>query len=380
MSTANTLLPFHKQFPDKFRSQTIFGQYEKIYRRPPTLKKNSKEFIKLQSEEKIKLSKVVDFANIENNDECHKQNIKTISSKNSFKMYGYSTFSGLYFIPNYLSTKEQYEWTKQSIQEFSNTPYNNLTNLYKQENVNKATWKNAVKQENFDAFRKLTWSNVGIQYDWTQRKYNLNNVTAQIPQTMIKLCDDCNYLLSNIDQIDDEQKQNEEKKQDKNGLTLTMEIIPQTSIINFFQVNTKRPMGGHRDAAELINAPLISVSLGNEAIFLISKDDNIEPLPLWIRSGDILIMAGNARFMLHCVARVVPNTCPTKLTQYFDKKIKENNDNKEEKKELQLMKKYIMESRINFNIRQVIDVDKLPTKHNVVVNENSTDFHEIRSF
>ena len=356
MSTANTLLPFHKQFPDKFRSQTIFGQYEKIYRRPPSLKKNSKEFIKLQFDEKIKMSKVADFTNIDKNDANHQKNIKLISSNNNLKMYGYSEFDGLYLIPNYLSIQEQFKWIKQSIKEFSNAPYNNLTNLYKQQNKDIsqiATWKNALKDNNLNNFRQLTWSNIGIQYNWTKREYNLNNITMKIPETMISLCLDCNNLLSKID--------------DK------MKMVPQTSIINFFQVNTKRPMGGHRDAAELINAPLISVSLGNDAIFLISNDDNIKPLPLWLRSGDVLIMAKQARFALHCVARVCQNTCPLQLIQYFDQYNYKNNN---EKIELQLMKKYIMESRINFNIRQVIDVDKLTCNQKQI----DIDFHSIHSF
>lgn len=358
MSTPQNLLPFHKQFPDKLRSETIFGQYEKIYRRPPSFKKNSKEFIKLQSEEKIKLKKVVDFKHINKNHEIHQKNIKLISTKNNLKMYGYSEFDGLYFIPNYLSISEQFEWIKQSIKEFSNAPYNNLTNLYKQQNKDIseiATWEKAIKNNNFDNFRQLTWSNIGIQYDWTQRKYNLENVTAKIPKTMLKLCQDCNNLLSQIndDKIDDDE--NKEK----------MQIIPQTAIINFFKVNTKRPMGGHRDAAELVNAPLISISLGNEAIFLISKHDNIEPLPIWIRSGDILIMSKKIRFALHSVARVCQNTCPKQLIQYFDQQ-QINNQNKE----IQLMKKYIMESRINFNIRQVIDIET----------KQPDFFHEIHSF
>eukprot|EP01084_Bolivina_argentea_P078248 141960_1 len=385
---SNNLLPYHKQFPNKFRSQTIFGQYEKIYRRPITLKKNSKEFIKLQTEEKIKLSKVLDLHNMANNEQIHKQNIKLISSKNDIKMYEYSTFNGLYLIPNYLSTKQQFEWIKQSVQQFSNAPYNNLTNLYKNTNVKIPTWEQCIKQNNYKQFRQLTWSNVGIQYDWTDRKYNLNNITAPIPNTMLNLCNDCNDLLKNIPSqshgIDDDSKQYENGMiKDENGLTFCMEMIPQTSIINFFEVNTKRPMGGHRDAAELINAPLVSVSLGNRAIFLISKDDNIEPLPLWLQSGDVLIMAGKARFALHCVARVVSGSCPDVLIEYFDKEIEKEN-NEVGKQEFMLMKKYIMESRINFNIRQVIDVDKLPLNtHNELREQSSAvtvDFHEMHSF
>ena len=62
-------------------------------------------------------------------------------------------------------------------------------------------------------------------------------------------------------------------------------------------------MGGHRDSAEKSNAPLFSFSLGCEAIniFLISENDDQQPLPLHLRSGDCLIMSGKSRFALHAV-------------------------------------------------------------------------------
>eukprot|EP01083_Nonionella_stella_P063757 165712_1 len=376
-SIASSLQPFHKQFPDKFRSHTIFGQYEKIYRRPPSLKRKSKEFIQLQSEEAIKLAKVVDFDQLANNELHHQNNIHVLSSRNGLNMYGYRGFDGLFYIPNYLNTTQQYDWIKQSIQQFSNAPYNNLSNLYQQQqNTYKdkqiPTWQDAVQQNNFKSFRQLTWANVGIQYDWTEREYNLQTITAPIPQSMINLCDDCNALLGDL-------SCNNEQKVDDDGVPFSMQIVPQTSIINFYEVNAKRPMGGHKDAAELINAPLISVSLGNDAIFLISNDDNVAPLALWVRSGCVLIMARKARFALHCVARVVRDSCPKALLKYFDNEI-DTATEKKDKKELELMKKYVMESRINFNIRQVIEVDKLLSSCSDEPELTENGFHEIQSF
>ena len=341
-------------------------------------------------EEHSKLSEVVDFRNIGRNKQHHQESIEELSSRNDLRMYGYRTFPGLYFIPNYLSTQQQYEWTKQSIQSFSSAPYNNLSNLYSQQKREcpVPSWTDAVERGDFSAFRQLTWSNVGIQYDWTERKYNLERITAPIPRSMTDLCSECNELLTDIqseshgiDTFDDEQKEGDSDGllRDEHGLAFSMEMVPQTAIINFFAVNTKRPMGGHRDAAELINAPLISVSLGNDAIFLISDHDQKEPLALWIRSGDVLIMAGKARFALHCVARVVPNTCCPLLLSHFDGEIDRTEDQNEQR-ELSLMKQYIMESRINFNIRQVIEVDKLPSSQPQDSEPKTTVFHEVHSF
>ena len=358
----SSLLPFHEQFPDKFRSQTTFGQYEKIYRRPPTIKnKKSKQYEEQCAEEAVKLSKVIDFDNIANNTEHHRNNIIQLLSSNCDRsMLGYSSFPGLFILPNYLSTQQQFEWIQRAIRKFSSAPYNNLSNLKDSEAT---TWKEAVRQNDIKKFRSLTCCNVGIKYNWTQRQYDLDTITAPIPPSMLKLCSECNNLLSDkLKYCDDNEKER----------SFAIAMIPQTSIINFFEVNTKRPMGGHRDAAELINAPLISVSLGNDAIFLISQDDNTEPLPLWLRSGSVLIMSGGARFALHSVARVVPGSCSSELIQLFDEQI-ECAQGEENKKEMELMKKYIMSSRVNFNIRQVI-------ANKCASTEATGCFHTIHSF
>ena len=61
-------------------------------------------------------------------------------------------------------------------------------------------WNNhkTFKNNSFKQFRQLTWCNVGIQYDWTERKYNLHTITAPIPKKMIDLCQRINELLPDI--------------------------------------------------------------------------------------------------------------------------------------------------------------------------------------
>ena len=73
------------------RSQTVFGQYEKLYRRPPTAKKNSKQFKRIQNEEKTKLKNVVDFGNIEANSPEIQSNIELLQSslKTNRNIYGW---------------------------------------------------------------------------------------------------------------------------------------------------------------------------------------------------------------------------------------------------------------------------------------------------
>ena len=321
-----------------FRSQTTFGKFEKVYRRPAlgSLKKNSKKYQNLVKLEQQKILNVYDFAEINNNTSINRDNIKLILKYNNKCVYGLKSMKGLFMIPGYFDKNDQYYWIKECLQNLSNVPYNNLTNLEHELSGKYLFDEYKCGGIGLDSFKKLTWSNIGIKYDWTARKYDMNNVTFDIKDNMKTLCDDVNEIMNSIDNSDIYDGKWKEMK------VFSKNIIPQTSIINFFECNTKRPMGGHRDNAELINAPLISVSLGNTAIFLIGYENKSfdEIYPIYLRSGDVLIMSGDSRFKIHSVSRVLNNT----FNESFNDKIIDS---------------YMKNSRINFNIRQVYDMNYL---------------------
>ena len=74
-------------------------------------------------------------------------------------------------------------------------------------------------------------------------------------------------------------------------------------------------MGGHVDDAELdLSLPLVSLSLGLSAVFLFggpTRDDT--PTALWLRSGDAIVVTGEARLCSHGVPRIVEGSCPEYL-------------------------------------------------------------------
>ena len=108
----------------------------------------------------------------------------------------------------------------------------------------------------------------------------------------------------------------------------------QGGIINYYSL--KDSLTAHQDRSEKnSNAPLMSFSLGNSAIFLMgSKSLETLPLPILLKSGDLIILSGESRLNYHSLPRVISNTCPL---QFQDTKVQE----------------YMSETRINVNIRQV---------------------------
>jgi len=117
---------------------------------------------------------------------------------------------------------------------------------------------------------------------------------------------------------------------------------PDAGIVNFYQ--TKDTLMGHVDRSEVCaTSPLVSISLGNAAIFLIGGlTRDIAPIPILLRSGDIIVMSGPAcRRAYHGVPRVFEGTLPAHLGEGA-------NDGS-----WSPYARYMDTTRININVRQV---------------------------
>uniref|UniRef100_A0A0A9ZI75 Alpha-ketoglutarate-dependent dioxygenase alkB n=1 Tax=Lygus hesperus TaxID=30085 RepID=A0A0A9ZI75_LYGHE len=88
---------------------------------------------------------------------------------------------------------------------------------------------------------------------------------------------------------------------------------PQTCIVNYYPVGSM--MMCHQDISEeVLDQPLVSVSLGCSAIFLMgstSRDD--APFAFLLKSGDVAAFSGPSRAAFHSVPRVLDD-CPDYLT------------------------------------------------------------------
>ena len=79
-------------------------------------------------------------------------------------------------------------------------------------------------------------------------------------------------------------------------------------LINFYKPGAK--MGLHRDENEEdFNAPVVSISLGDEALFRFGGEQRKSPTKsVRLASGDVLVMGGAARLSYHGIDRIYPDT------------------------------------------------------------------------
>lgn len=290
------------------RAQTKFGLLYKKYRR--RTEKNYKE----------DLSKVLDPSclNIDGG-------LRVLQTKSGVRALSVNGVPGLVVLPDFLSYDEQANLLLKSLREWSKSKYNNITNISGKFET-RDIWKEST---DLGCFRRLTWVNVGTVYDWTNRKYLADIENTPLPSEFFN---SCQIVCQQVD-----------------GLKMS----PETAIINFYAANQRRPMGGHRDDAEESSAPVVSISLGCEAIFLIGLEDNEGPIfPIFLRSGDVMLMSKISRWAVHGVARVTSGTAPEQLLSALrDLEMADTSGNFDDWERIHI---FANTSRVNINCRQVV--------------------------
>lgn len=83
---------------------------------------------------------------------------------------------------------------------------------------------------------------------------------------------------------------------------------PEACLINWYEDGAR--MGLHQDRDEdMYEAPVISVSLGNTALFRLGGTTRKGPTQsLKLSSGDVVVLGGEARLAYHGIDRIYPNT------------------------------------------------------------------------
>eukprot|EP01041_Mallomonas_annulata_P003219 gene3219-6364_t len=181
---------------------------------------------------------------------------------------------------------------------------------------------------------RLRWATLGFQYDWTNRIYN-REIHIPFPDDLAAMCKDLAAAA---------------------GYTMR----PEAAIVNFYPEGST--MGGHRDEVEPCqDAPIVSLSLGCPAVFLI---------------GDVVVMGGMSRLAVHGVPRVFiggrgemappsylhPSTTTTAIDD-INSPLLASFVSKESDAEVSVsgerwrwrVLRYLQTARININVRQVYE-------------------------
>ncbi|CAD5216401.1 unnamed protein product [Bursaphelenchus xylophilus] len=209
---------------------------------------------------------------------------------------------GLYILNNIITEEGQIELAKKCLLEYSEPP--NVTNLTVDGSYNQS-----------DVFlnrsEKLRWVTMGNDYNWTDKIY-ADRPRNRLPDEIVKFADLVSRIL---------------------GLG---PMAPDAVIMNFYP--SKATLSPHVDRSERsIEKPLISISLGQSAIYLsggASLDDPIDPILL--HSGDVLVMHGAQRLVYHAVPRILKLRRFSKMEGINERVLE-----------------YINNCRLNITIRQV---------------------------
>ncbi|KAK0483564.1 hypothetical protein IW261DRAFT_1463923 [Armillaria novae-zelandiae] len=192
--------------------------------------------------------------------------------------------------------------------------------------------------------RKLRWANIGWFYHWGTKQYDFAKGKAGVDEVLRNVCTSAVRVID-WDEIYDGSDELEWGDEHLSWQSWNESYEPDAGIVNFYQ--TKDTLMAHVDRSEVCaTAPLVSISLGNAAVFLIGGlTRDTDPVPILLRSGDVVIMSGPAcRRAYHGVPRILDDTLPRHLGECVDE-------------DWARYGSYMRSTRININVRQVFPRD-----------------------
>ncbi|KFB49033.1 AGAP000155-PA-like protein [Anopheles sinensis] len=257
-----------------------------------------------------------------------------------WRIFEVATRPGLFVIANPFTPAGQRHWMAASLIDYPAHP--NTTNLSATQGDNSSIgngwWQTLSTMSNSLDRRKfastLRWSTLGYQYDWSNKVYAESRKQSFPP--------DLAQLVRTIASV------------------LGFErFSPEAAIVNYYPTGTT--LAGHTDHSEDdLTAPLLSLSFGQPAVFLIggtSRDER--PDAILLRSGDVLAMTGASRQCYHAVPRVFSDSeLPEGVGKCIDrwKRTIYNTSQTDPmcENDWSLIDDYVQHCRININVRQVL--------------------------
>ncbi len=91
-----------------------------------------------------------------------------------------------------------------------------------------------------------------------------------------------------------------------------LRIRPETALVNWYDEDSQ--LGLHQDRTESTDAPVISISIGDDCVFIVGGPQRSDPRrKITLKSGDVFIMGAEHRFVFHGIEKIVPGTAPSTL-------------------------------------------------------------------
>ncbi|XP_050344564.1 nucleic acid dioxygenase ALKBH1 [Nymphalis io] len=260
-----------------------------------------------------------------------------------WKTYTFNKHSGLFLIANPFTSLGQRLWIRKCLEDYPRKP--NKTNIDIEKHI-EDWWREIHKNDELDRKlqKKLRWTTLGYHHNWDTKVYCEKNRNV-FPLELAELCDVVSQYLGYI------------------------HFKAQAAIVNYYHMGST--LSAHTDHSEVnLEAPLLSFSFGQSAIFLIGgQEKSYEPSAILLNSGDILVMSKEARLCYHAVPKILqasnqPWNNYEELIQIADNDVKTKYINDEtfineinrnaDNKEWSQFSSYVEKSRINVNVRQVL--------------------------
>ena len=227
---------------------------------------------------------------------------------------------GLSILTHALTVEQQLHWAHLCLSNYSNAAHTNLSNLHGPQPEH---WRSAYSEGDWSSLLQLRWASLGFHYDWTARCYTPSK-QSPFPPALAALTSSLSSALH-------------------------LPLHPTAALVNYYSLSSA--MLAHIDDAELARTPpIVSISLGQPAIFLMGgRTKGVAPTAVWLRSGDVMVMAGESRSCYHGVPRVVGGV------RWVQEGEEEGDEGEGEGGELRHVRTYLDSHRININVRQVED-------------------------
>ncbi|HWZ19965.1 MAG TPA: alpha-ketoglutarate-dependent dioxygenase AlkB, partial [Ktedonobacteraceae bacterium] len=87
----------------------------------------------------------------------------------------------------------------------------------------------------------------------------------------------------------------------------------QSAYLSYYPLGSS--IGRHQDYEEKVNKPVISISLGEDALFELGGLGRFESFEeIILHSGDVFIFGEEHRYCYHSVRKIIPDTRPADLS------------------------------------------------------------------